>query len=192
MIKKIFYVIAFLFTFMAMPCSAELIKAPCSMEGMACLLPPGKIKFRKTPSLDSEIVGESIVSFDPIKVRLLKRQGKWGIVEYEAMNARGGIEKTTGWILLNDAFRMWEKNSGVNYSTCFFTSNEKVCIDILLNAQSPLRGFLRTEILETGASHLYFLTGFDGGTLVEIKDQLWNGPIQYLLNGKNMVSIPHV
>lgn len=169
MIKKIFCVIAFLFMFMAMPCSAELIKTPCSMEGMLCFLSAQEIEFREKPSLDSKLVGESIVSFEPIKVRLLKRQGTWGRVEYEAMNVRGGIEKTTGWIQLKDTYyQVHERGSVVQYSKCFLTSCEKVCIDLILNAKYPLQGVLRTEHLKTGTSELYHL------------------------NGKNMVSIPHV
>lgn len=159
MMKKVFCVIAFLFTLMAMPCSAEPIRTPCSMEGMICFLSAQEIEFREKPSLDSKFVGESIVSFEPIKVRLLKRQGTWGRVEYEAMNVRGGIEKTIGWIQLKDAYQVQERGSVVQYSKCFLTSGEKVCIDLILNAKYPLQGILRTERSKTGTSELYHLNG---------------------------------
>ncbi|HBO59253.1 MAG TPA: hypothetical protein DD624_05025, partial [Alphaproteobacteria bacterium] len=164
MMKKVFFVIAFLFTFMAMPCSAEVIRMPCSMEGMLCFLAPGfhshgKIEFKENPSSDSKLVKE-IKSDAPITVRLLERKilphdsfihENWGRVEYGAMNARGRIEKIIGWVLLDDAYRIQKENSFIkveNDAKClFFIDLKTICIDLLLHRsdQILIAAFLRIE-----------------------------------------------
>lgn len=198
-----------------MPCSAELIVTPCSMEGMLCYLRsselhPEKIEFRENSSSDSKLVKE-IESGAPIRVRLLERKiypldlsinrfkdENWGRVEYEIMNAEGTTEKIIGWIFLDDAYRLQEKDSRVeNYFECLSAIEKKVCIDLFLN-RPALYGFLRIEILGTGRSKLFYFNFYNSEKkLIEIYRQFpeFNRPLaelgDYFFNRKEMFSTPY-